>query len=58
MALYGYNIASGVEMVNVEGNGKAAVEYYTLTGLRLQKAPQRGFYIVKQGSSARIVSAK
>ena len=58
VVLYGYNIASGVEMVNVEGNETSAVEYYTLTGLRLQKAPQRGFYIVRQGSSARIVSAK
>ena len=58
VVLYGYNIASGVEMLNVEANDKLAVEYYTLTGLRLQKAPQRGFYIVRQGSRARIVSAK
>ena len=58
VVLYGYNVASGVELLNVVDNSHAPVQYFTLTGLRLQQAPQHGFYIVRQGSKTRKLFAK
>ena len=42
---------NGAETVNAD----ATEAYYTLSGIRLSKAPQSGLYIVRKGAASRVV---
>ena len=55
--LYGYGIQSGIETLNVN-DANAPVQYYNLSGLRLQQAPTHGFYILRQGGTTRKLFVK
>mgnify|MGYP002623012141 FL=1 len=56
--LYGYGVPSGIGAVSVGHHETAPTQFYSLSGTRLQLAPQRGVYIVRQGSQVRKVVAK
>ena len=47
--LCGYDVATDIEQISTTDEEGAPVEYYTLTGVRLQQAPLHGFYLVRQG---------
>ena len=52
--LYGYNIESGIEELSASAADELSQpQFFTLSGTRLQHAPQHGIYIVRQGSKAR-----
>jgi alpha-L-fucosidase len=57
VVLYGYGVDSGIEALT-SYHSSLNTEYYTLTGLRLQQAPQHGFYIVRQGNKTQKRFAK
>ncbi|MBO4811326.1 MAG: alpha-L-fucosidase [Prevotella sp.] len=50
VVLYGYGIDTGIDDVQRSAVTVQRPTYYTLSGVRLQQAPQHGIYIVKQGS--------
>ena len=51
LAQYGVDGVEEVIFDTVE-TANAPVEFYTLQGVRLNGAPTKGFYIVKQGAKA------
>jgi len=59
VALFGYKIQSGIEQLpSANAVADGAVQMFTLTGVRLQEVPQKGFYIVRQGGKTRKMLAK
>lgn len=57
VVLYGYGVQTGIETLNVS-DANAPVQFYNLSGLRLQQAPTHGFYILRQGGTTRKLFAK
>ena len=51
LAKYSDGIADGIEDTVDNSATDAPVEFYTLQGIRLNTAPQSGFYIVKKGNA-------
>ena len=59
VVLFGYKIQSGIEQLpSANAVADGAVQMFTLTGVRLQEVPQKGFYIVRQGGKTRKMLAK
>ena len=51
VALYGYGIETAISAPQSTANSLLSpVQYYTVTGIRLQQAPQHGVYIIRQGN--------
>ena len=50
---YSYNVLNGIEEISSQVVLPSSVAYYTLSGTRLQQAPQHGFYIVRQDGKTR-----
>ena len=53
VVLYGYNVDTGIEEMRPNAAQRSPAAYYSLSGTRLQQAPQHGFYIVREGGKTR-----
>ena len=58
VVLYGYGIDTSIQQLSTQSAEQAPVQIFTLSGTRLQQAPQRGIYIVRQGNKVRKLMAK
>jgi len=54
---YGYNVNTGIETKSAY-DVNTPLQIFSLSGLRLQQVPTRGFYILRQGGATRKIFAK